>query len=145
MVVLTLFLRRSFLGMQLRAASEDFTMARLLGVRANRLVAAAFAISGAIAGIAAILLTIRSGAVSIEMGLQPVLIAFVAIVVGGMGSLPAAALGGMLLGCVSVFLEVTLPPDLKPYGEAFLFVFVVLVLLVRPQGLFVSRTAQARI
>lgn len=142
---LTLFLRRSFLGMQLRAAAEDFTMARLLGVPANRLIAAAFGLSGAIAGIAALLLTIRSGAVSIEMGLQPVLVAFVAIVVGGMGSLSAAALGGLLLGVVSVLLEVLLPPDLKPYRDAFLFTFVVLVLLVRPQGLFVARGAEARI
>jgi branched-chain amino acid transport system permease protein len=142
---LWLFLRRSLIGMQLRAASEDFTMSRLAGVRANRVIAVAFAISGAIAGIAATLLTMQSGSLSTDMGLQPTLIAFIAVVIGGMGSIPGATLGGLLLGVVSVVLQATLPAGMLPYHDAILFSAVIFMLLARPQGLFGGRVAAERV
>ena len=74
------------------------------------------------------------------MGVSITLVAFVATVVGGMGSIVAAPLGGFLLGIVTVFLQVTLPDGLSPYRDAFVFTAVVAVLLVRPQGLLVRRT-----
>jgi branched-chain amino acid transport system permease protein len=143
--LLSLFLRRSMIGMQLRAASEDFAMARLAGVHANRVIAAAFAISGATAGIAATLLTIQSGSLSIDMGLQPTLIAFIAVVIGGMGSVTGATIGGLLLGIVSVVLQATLPGNLLPYHDAILFGAVIFVLLARPQGLFGGRVVRERV
>ncbi len=143
--LLTVFLRRTLLGMQLRAAAEDFTMSRLLGVRANRVIAAAFAISGAIAGVAATLVTIQSGSLSTDMGLQPTLIAFIAVVTGGMGSLVGATLAGVLLGIVSVALQAALPSSLLPYHDALLFSLIIVMLLVRPQGLFGHRVAGARV
>lgn len=142
---LWLFLRRSLIGMQLRAASEDFTMSRLAGVRANRVIAVAFAISGAIAGVAATLLTIQSGSLSIGIGLQPTLIAFISVVVGGMGSIPGATLGGLLLGIVSVALQATLPASLLPYHDAILFSAVIFMLLARPEGLFGARASGVRV
>jgi branched-chain amino acid transport system permease protein len=145
LLALTVFLRRTLLGVQLRAAAEDFTMARLLGVNANRVIAAAFAVSGAIAGVAALLLTVRSGTLSPDLGVQPVLIAFIAVVVGGMGSLAGATAGGFLIGCLSVALEALLPPDLRPYRDAFLFSLIIVILLGRPQGIFGSQQAGARI
>lgn len=145
LLTLTVFLRRTLLGVQLRAAAEDFTMARLLGVNANRVIAAAFAISGVIAGLAAVLLTVRSGTLSPGLGVQPVLIAFIAIVVGGMGSLAGATAGGFLIGCLSVALEVLLPPDLRPYRDAFLFSLIIVILLGRPQGLFGGQQVGARV
>ena len=111
-------------------------MARLLGVNANGVIAVAFAISGATAGIAALLLTIRSGTASPDLGSGPVLIAFIAIVVGGMGSLLGACAGGFLLGCLSVALQALLPVGLRPYREAILFSLIIGILLFRPQGLF---------
>jgi len=85
--VLTVFLRRTIMGMALRASADDFTMARLLGVRANGVIAVAFAISGFMAGIVSLFWVGRSSLVEPAVGLQPVLIAFIASVLGGMESL----------------------------------------------------------
>jgi branched-chain amino acid transport system permease protein len=141
---LAVFLHRAPLGTQMRAAAEDFRMARLLGVRADRVIAAAFAISGLFAAVAAILLVAQTGTLTPDMGLQPVLVAFVATVAGGMGRLWGAAVGGFLLGAVSVLLQTYLPGDLEPFVDAFVFTGVIAVLLVRPQGLFGSKALIGR-
>jgi branched-chain amino acid transport system permease protein len=130
-----LLLRRAPIGRQLRAAAEDFGMARMVGVRANTVIATAFAVSGALAAVGGILLTVQTGSLTPGLGLQPVLIAFIATVIGGMGSLVGAVLGGYLLGAMTVLLQVTLPDSLIPYRDAFVFGVVILALLVRPQGL----------
>lgn len=145
LAALALFLKRTPLGIQMRAAAEDFEMARLLGVRANRVIAAAFAISGLLAAVAAILLVAQSGTLSPTMGLTPVIIAFVATIMGGMGSLKGAAVGGAILGTLTVTLQVVLPLELRPYRDAFLFSAVILVFLFRPQGLVVSAGTQERV
>ncbi len=145
MVAFSAFLRFSPLGMQVRAASEDFRMARLLGVRANRVIAAAFAASGVFAGTAAVLLVAQTGTLTPSMGLTPVLIAFVATVIGGMGSLYGAALGGAVLGILSVALPAALPVGAQPYRNAMIFTIVILILLVRPQGLVGNAISGERI
>ncbi len=144
-IALTLLLRRTTVGRQLRAASEDFAMARLLGVRANRVIGYAFAISGLLAGIAGILLTINTATLTPGFGVQPVVVAFVAVVIGGIGSLSGAALGGLAVGAASVTFQVSLPDSLKPYRDAFLFALVITVLLVRPQGILPPAYAKERI
>lgn len=145
LVALGLFLKKTALGVQMRAAAEDFRMSRLLGVRANRVIGTAFLISGALAGVVSILLISQTGGIASDIGLQPVLIGLVATVIGGIGSLPGAAVGGFILGGMTEILEITLPADLRPFRDAFLFGFVILVLLVRPQGLFAGRAAVARV
>lgn len=142
---LGLLLRRSVIGRQLRAAAEDFAMARFLGVPANRVIACAFAISGTLAAIAGILLTISTATVTPVFGVEPVILAFVAVVIGGMGSLGGAALGGVLLGVMTVLLHIVLPASLKPYRDAFLFSLVIVMLLARPQGLLPPASAKERI
>jgi branched-chain amino acid transport system permease protein len=142
---LALFLARTPLGVQMRASAENFRMARLLGVRANRVIAVAFAISGMLAAVASVLLVAQTGSVSPSVGLTPVLYGFIATVLGGLGSLFGAALGGLLLGVGSTVLQILLPGELSPYRDAFLFGAVFLVLVLRPQGLIVSRTRAARI
>ncbi len=102
----------------MRAAAEDFTMARLLGVRANLVIAVAFAISGVLASFVSLYLVAQTGSVSYKMGVNMVLIAFVASVIGGMGSLAGAALGGFLVGIVSVSLQAYLPVELRAYRDA---------------------------
>lgn len=145
LVGLVLFLRRSPIGVQMRAAAEDFQMARLLGVRANRVIAVAFAVSGVFAGVAAVLYLGQTGLLTPTLGLAPVLVAFVATVMGGMGTLSGSALGGFLLGFLSVLLQRYLPEDLRPFRDAFVFAAVIGVLLVRPQGLLASRAGVARV
>ena len=113
LVALTVFLRRTVIGLALRAAADDFTMTRLLGVPANRVIAAAFAISGLMAGIVALFWIGRTGQTYPTVGLQPVLIAFIASVVGGMESLKGAVLGGYVLGFLTMGLQTWLPQGVQ--------------------------------
>ncbi len=145
LVALTWFLRATRLGLQMRAAAEDFRMARVLGVRANRVIAMAFALSGILAAAVSCLIVVQTGVVQPRMGLQLVVIAFVGTVIGGLGSLTGAALGGFLVGAASILLQALLPPDLRVFREAFVFVAVALVLLFRPQGLIPARGLKERI
>jgi branched-chain amino acid transport system permease protein len=145
LVALVAFLRKTAPGRQMRAAAEDFTMARLCGVRANRIVALAFAISGLLAVTAAMLLVAQTGVVSPTMGLNPVLIAFIATILGGMGSLSGAVLGGLILGVLSTVFQAFLPFELRPYRDAFTYTAVFLMLIMRPQGLVVARAAIRRV
>lgn len=139
LIGLTLLLRRTLLGISLRAAADDFTMTRLLGVRANRVIAAAFAISGGLAGISSVLYLARIGLVKPDIGLGPVITAFFASVVGGIESLAGAVVGGFILGFLTVGLQAILPISLLEYRSAFTFLIVIIVLLVRPQGLVPGR------
>jgi branched-chain amino acid transport system permease protein len=145
LALLTLFLRKTRYGLQMRAAAENFTMSRLVGVRANTVIAVAFALSGALAAVVAVLFAAQTGFVHPRFGLQLVIIAFVATVIGGLGSLEGAVAGGFLVGVVSTLLQALLPADLRPFREAFLFVLVILVLLFRPQGLFPARGLRERV
>ena len=138
-LALVVLLRSTTIGLAMRAAARDFTTVRLMGVRANRVIQVAFLISGLLAGIAAVFIFSRRGAVDPFMGFVPVLKAFVACVIGGLGSLPGAVLGGLLLGMFEVFLQVVLPPDAAAYRDAIAFSAVGLVLVLYPQGLLGTR------
>ncbi len=139
------FLRKTRIGIEMRAAAVDFQMARLLGIRANRVIAVAFGLSGILASSAAVLYVAQTGVVEPRLGLHLALIGFVATVVGGMGSLPGAVLGGLAVGMVTVFLQVLLPADLRPFREAFVYMAVIMVLVLRPQGLFRPASARERV
>lgn len=145
LAALTAFFSRSTAGIQMRAAAEDFRMARVLGVRANRVVAIAFGISGLLSGVAALLLVTQSGTVTPTMGLGVLLIAFLSTVVGGMGSVTGAVIGGYLLGALSIALDAYLPADLRDYRDAFLYAIVIAVLIYRPQGLIVPAGLRSRV
>jgi branched-chain amino acid transport system permease protein len=142
---LSWLLYRTPIGLQMRASAENFAMARLLGVRANRVIAVSFAISGALAGIVAVLLVAQTGQVSPTMGLTPVLVGFIAVVIGGFGRIFGAALGGLLLGGTSALLGAYLPEGLVPFRDAIVFSLPVVILIVRPYGLLGSATGTARI
>jgi branched-chain amino acid transport system permease protein len=144
-VGLAVFLKRTWVGVAMRGAAENFVMARLLGVSANMIIAVAFALSGVLAAASALLLVASTGTVSPTMGLQPVLIGFVATVIGGIGSLIGAALGGFLLGVVTVTLQIVLPDSSRGYRDAFVFGVVILILLVRPGGLISSKALEERV
>jgi branched-chain amino acid transport system permease protein len=143
--LLVLFLRRTSLGVEIRAAAEDFSMAQLLGVRANRVIAVSFAISGLLGALVSLILVVQTGTLDYRMGIMPVIYGFFATVIGGMGSLVAAAIGGFLVGSASQLLQAWLPSDLRPFRDAFLFGLVILVLLVRPEGLLRPRTSRERV
>jgi len=145
LVTFAIFLKRSPMGIQMRAAAESFGTARLMGVKANSVIVAAFVLSALLAGIVAILVVAQGGTVSPTMGSSLVLVAFVATIIGGMGSLSGAALGGFLLGALTVALQVLLPESLRPYRDAFLYGAVIVILVVRPGGLVAVRSALERV
>ncbi|MBL4750552.1 MAG: branched-chain amino acid ABC transporter permease [Amylibacter sp.] len=131
----TWLMRRTVIGIAMRAAATHFTMARMLGVPANLIITSAFAISGLLAGIVSMFWLGRIGAVTPGIGLEPLLIAFIATVIGGMRSLQGAVLGGFLLAFIDTGLNYTLPQDLLKFRDAFTFSLVILILLWRPEGL----------
>jgi branched-chain amino acid transport system permease protein len=145
LIALVIFLGRTRTGVQMRAAAEDFTMARLLGVRANLVISVAFAMSGVLAAAAAILMVGQTGSATPTMGAVPVLYALVATIIGGVGSLLGAVLGGYLLGGVTVALQLWLPIEVQPYRDALTFSVVFLVLVTRPQGLIVTKSSMTRV
>ena len=144
-VLLDLFLRRTSLGLQLRAAAENFESARRMGVRANLVIAVAFAISGILAGVAAIFVVAQGGAVYPAIGLPPLIIAFVAVVIGGLYSLRGAVVGSVVLAFVTVALQAWLPADLQQFVVAFTYSVVLVILLVRPEGIVASRSLRGRV
>ncbi len=145
LIALTLFLKRTRFGLEMRAAAEDFTMARMLGVKANRVILLAFAISGGLAGAIGLVLVVQTGTADINMGLSVMLVAFIATVVGGLGSLSGAVAAGLLIGGASVVMQVILPLDARPFRDAFVYALVIVVLLWRPQGLFAPRASKQRV
>jgi branched-chain amino acid transport system permease protein len=136
---LMLFLKRSILGLAIRAATREFATVRLMGIRANRVIATAFALSGLLAGIAAVFIVARRGSIEPDFGFQPVIKAFVACVIGGFGSLEGAVLGGIILGFLDVAILVALPQDLGGLSDAITYLIIAGLLVWRPEGLLARR------
>jgi branched-chain amino acid transport system permease protein len=141
---LVLLLTRTEIGLQMRAAATDARAARLLGVRADRVIAFAFALAGLSAGVVALLLTVQQPLVTPTFGLQITILALVGVVVGGMDRLVSATIGGFAVGFATSVLGDLLPSDDRVFLPAFVFLLVIVVLLVRPVGLFAPlRTTSA--
>jgi branched-chain amino acid transport system permease protein len=145
LAALSWFLKRTRYGREMRAAAEDFRMAQLLGVRGNRVIALAFAISGILAATVAFMFVSQSGFLEPRMGLQLVAIAFVGTVIGGLGSLVGAAVGGFIVGAATVLLQAVLPYGLREFRELFVYLLVIIILLVRPQGLVPAAGLRQRV
>lgn len=145
MIGLTLFLNRTSMGVQMRAAADDFRMAQYLGVRGNRVIAVAFGISGILAAAVSLLLLPQSGSMNYQLGVPLALFGFVSVVVGGMGNLVGSVLGGFLVGLVVTMLQAYLPDHLRGFRDAFAFGIVILTLLVAPAGLIPSKHLSERV
>jgi branched-chain amino acid transport system permease protein len=162
LVLLSLFVTRTDLGLSMRAAAEDLPAARLMGIDTNRVIATAFAIGSGLAAVAGLLFAVQAGQLTPYMGFTPVLKAFIAAVIGGFGSISGAIIGGYALGGLEVLLTAIpgigdilppglvtpgvqawlkqwLPSSLTSYRDAFVFVVLILVLLFRPNGIMGSR------
>jgi branched-chain amino acid transport system permease protein len=138
LVFLTLFVTRTEVGISMRAASQDLVAARLMGINVNYVIATAFAIGSFLAGVVGILWSARVGKIDPLMGFYPVLKAFVASVIGGLGSIPGAVLGGYTLGILEILLQGFLPPFLTPFRDAFVFIILIILLIFRPNGILGS-------
>ena len=131
-VVLTLLVQKTRLGKAMRAVSEDMGAARLMGVNVNSTISFTFAVGSALAGIAAILYTMAYQQASPTMGVMLGTKAFVAAVLGGIGSIPGAVIGGLIVGFSEVFVAAF---GLSVWQDAVVFLLLILVLVVKPTGL----------
>ena len=131
-VVLTLLVQKTRLGKAMRAVSEDMGAARLMGVNVNSTISFTFAVGSALAGIAAILYSMAYQQVSPTMGVMLGTKAFVAAVLGGIGSIPGAVIGGLIVGFSEVFVAAF---GLSVWQDAVVFLLLILVLIVKPTGL----------
>ena len=132
MVGLTLFINRTKVGKAMRAVSEDRGAAELMGINVNRTISITFAIGSALAAIAGILLWAKVFKLEPTTGALPGIKAFTAAVLGGIGSIPGAMLGGVLLGVIEIFGRAYISTALS---DAIVFSVLIIVLLVRPTGL----------
>ena len=136
MILLVLVVNKTRMGMAMRATSENLNTARLMGININRVIMFAFAIGSGLAGIAGLMWGGKFGQIARPLlGFVPGLKAFVAAVIGGVGSIPGAMLGGFLLGLAEVLFVGLLPPIYSAYRDAFVFSTLILILLVLPNGL----------
>ena len=136
LLLLVALLNRTALGLHMRAAAIDSQTARLLGVRANLVSTASVLIAGALAAVVAVMLTVQFPTVTPTFALQDTILVLAGVVVGGMTRLLSATLGGFLIGYVSGILGGALPSEQSQYLPSLVFGLVILVLLVRPDGLF---------
>jgi branched-chain amino acid transport system permease protein len=144
LVLLALLLARTTIGLHMRAAAADFPTARLLGVRADRVIGFAVLLSALVAGTVAVLMTVQNPFVSPDFALKETIVVLVGVVVGGMNRLWTATLGGFAIGFATGVINGALPTEKTVYLPTAVFLLVILVLLLRPAGLFTwSRQAAA--
>ena len=132
MVALTLFTSKTKMGKAMRAVSEDKGAAQLMGINVNSTISVTFAIGSALAAIAGVLLCSAYPTLSPTTGSMPGIKAFTAAVFGGIGSIPGAMLGGILLGIIEIFAKAYISTELS---DAIVFAVLIIVLLVKPEGL----------
>jgi branched-chain amino acid transport system permease protein len=135
LIGLDLLIKKTRYGMEMRAAAEDAATARLLGVRSSRVLTLVFALSGLIAAVVALVWLAQIGTVTPRGDFNPTLKAFIAVVLGGLGTVRGAVIGGLMLGMLESVLSATLDAPLINYQQTLAFVLVILILLIRPQGI----------
>ena len=136
LVLLALLLTRTTIGLHMRAAATDFPTARLLGVRANRVIGFAVFLSALVAATVAVLMTVQNPFVGPDFALRETIVVLVGVVVGGMNRLWTATLGGFAIGFATGVINGALPTEKTMYLPTAVFTLVILVLLLRPNGLF---------
>lgn len=134
MAALVFLINKTRLGMSMRAVSKDYETARLMGIEINRVISATFAIGSALAAVGALLWGMKYPGIQPLMGVMPGLKCFIAAVIGGIGNVKGAMLGGFILGLAEVMLVAFLP-QMTGYRDAIAFVILIIILLFRPTGL----------
>jgi branched-chain amino acid transport system permease protein len=135
MGLLLLLVHKTRLGMAMRATAENLDVARLMGIPINRTIRAAFAVGSALAAVAGLMWGGKFGQIDPLLGYVPGLKSFVAAVIGGVGSIPGAILGGYVLGLAEVLFVGLLPPIYAAFRDAFVFAALILILLALPNGI----------
>jgi branched-chain amino acid transport system permease protein len=139
MVALTLFVRYTTLGKAMRATAQNPTAAQLMGINVDRVIAATFAIGGALAGVASVVYGLYFNTVGYQMGFQNGVYAFTAAVLGGIGNIPGAVLGGITIGLVRSLGSAYVG---EKWAESLVFAILIVILIFRPTGLLGTRTRE---
>ncbi len=140
MLALWLFVQRTRFGQAIRACSQDRDAAELMGIPTNQIIALTFFIGAMLGAAAGILYSVYYGSIKYNMGFVPGMKAFTAAVLGGIGNVPGAMLGGLLLGLAEAFGAAFLPQS--EWKDVFAFAILILVLVIRPTGLLGERTTE---
>jgi branched-chain amino acid transport system permease protein len=136
---LTAFVRWTRLGMAMRATAQDPVAARLMGIDVDRVIGATFLLGGALAGFASVVYALYTNTISFQLGYRAGLDAFTAAVLGGIGNLPGAALGGLLIGLVRAMSDWAIAAE---WTQAIVFAILILILVFRPSGLLGARVRE---
>ena len=140
MVILSLFVKYSKTGRAMIAVSEDKGAAVLMGINVNKIISITFAIGSALAAFAGFFMLMKSPSLSNTLGAMPGIKAFTAAVIGGIGSIPGAMLGGILMGVVeAISFKIT---AIAPYTDAIEFLILIIILLVKPSGILGKKRSE---
>lgn len=129
-------LKKTQLGIWMRAVSDDYDIAQLMGIKPSKVIIAVFFIGGALAGLAGFIISMQSGSINPRMGYSFGLKAFAISVVGGIGNIWGATLIGILLGMSEVLFHAFLPDEINHFSDAFAFILLLTILFYKPKGLF---------
>lgn len=141
MVLLHLFIKRTTMGMAMRATAQDKTMASLVGININQVISVTFVIGSALAAVAGIMIAMYYGVVNYFIGYTAGIKAFTAAVLGGIGSIPGAMFGGLILGIVESLGASYISSE---YKDAYAFALLIVILLLKPEGLF-GRSGEGKV
>lgn len=139
MICFGLFVKRNKIGMAMRGIAESVETAGLVGINVNQVITWSFVVASAIAALTGFMWGAKYGQISYNMGFMPGVIAFVAVVIGGIGSIPGAVLGGFLIGLIQIFTVGFLPLGWSVYRDAIVFTLLIIVLLIKPMGILGRR------
>lgn len=142
MVALNLFVRKTRLGKAMRSTAQDRVMSSILGINANKTIVTTFIIGAVLAAAAGVMVGLYYGSVRFDMGFVPGIKAFAAAVLGGIGNLTGAMIGGMIIGMVEIFAAGYLASE---YKDVFAFVILILVLYFRPTGIMGEQVDDTRV
>lgn len=141
LIFLLFFINKTKTGMAMRAVSRDYEASALMGIDVNKIVRITFAIGSALAAVGGVLWGLKYNQIQPLMGIMPGLKCFIAAVIGGIGNVKGAVVGGFMLGFVEILI-VAFFPSLTGYRDAFAFVLLIGILLVKPQGLFGEKISE---
>lgn len=141
MVGLLFLINKTKIGMAMRATSKDTETAQLMGISVNRVISVTFFIGSALAAIGAFMWGLKYPKIEPLVGVMPGIKCFIAAVIGGIGNIKGAVLGGFLLGLVEIMI-VAFVPSLSGYKDAFAFIFLIVALLVKPTGILGEKIAE---
>ena len=138
LIALSYIIKYTKIGMAMRACSDNMNAAKLMGININTVVVVAFVIGSGLAALSGLMLAGEYKTIDPLMGFVPGLKAFSAAVLGGIGSLSGAVLGGFILGIAEMLFAGLMPTEITPYRDAFVFLLLILVLLIKPNGILGS-------